>query len=100
MLHCSLHCRLKLEAIDGESSALGKIAILFLDRLGLDCVERNKGRQSSSLIPHVFDAINGSLFVLDHDGIEMASEYGHDGSVILAAGRFAQIDDSAVDTWD
>ena len=99
MLHGSLHCGFKLDAVNGESSTFDKVAILFLDGSSLERVQGKECRLTSPLISHVLDTLDGSLFVLDDDSIETVPENGHDGSIILASGWFAQVDDSAMNAY-
>ena len=100
MLNCLLHRAGVLETVNRKSSALGEVAILFLDGSDLNGIERDESRLSSSLVAHVLDAFDRDFLVIDDDGVDVATQNSAHGEVVLLLGGFAQVDHPPVDAGE
>lgn len=118
-LHGLLDARVEVDDVDGEPSALGERAVLVVDRLHRNRLDRDEGRLPEALHAHVLqgrtsiislcmqsrlrgererthlDAGDGRLLGVDDDRVDVAAEDRRDGGAVLLLGRFAQVDDAA-----
>jgi len=100
VLHSALDGRVKLDAVNGQTGTLGKVAELLGHCLDLDSIKRDERGLAGTLLPHVLDALNGGLLLVDNNRVDIAAEDSHDSKVILGSGRLAEVNNAAVNTGE
>ena len=86
MVYRSLDRWLVLNNIDCQPYTFSECSELVIHRLDLNGVEWNECRLTRTLIAHILDAVDSSLFLVDHYRVNVATEDNIDSRFVASRG--------------
>jgi len=94
-----LNRRIELHQIKGVPHTLAEGPELIVHGLDLDGIKRDESRLSRTLVAHIFDTVDGRFLLVDDDSIDVSTKDNGYCRFVLSFGRFAEIYESAANTW-